>query len=163
MGGAALEPLGGAVLLSVVAGVTEEASRWLWFRWAQRRGRASRPIDGVMAGLGHGGLEALWFALPMAFLALGLATDNLIQGTVVPPAIDLLLPGLMRPVFVLGHVGFSMAVWMGARAGDRRWLWGAIGVHILADLVGFGGPLLFPEASHGISVGLLVAVFVGLA
>ena len=163
VGSAALEPLGGAVLLSVVAGVTEEVSRWLWFRRARGQGRANRPIDGVMAGLGHGGLEALWFALPMALLALGLATDNLMQGYTVPPAIELLLPGLLRPVFVLGHVGFSLAVWTGANTGDRRWLWGAIAVHIAADLVGFGGPLLLPAASHAISVGLVVAVFVGLA
>lgn len=161
VGSAALDPLGAAILLSLTAGITEELSRWFWFSRARSKRPDGRRIDGIMAGLGHGGLEALWFALPAAMIALGIATDNLIDGFEVPGTADILVPGLLRPVFVLGHVGFSLAVWTGVRLGERRWLWGAIAVHILADLVGFGGPILFPELTHGLSAALVIAVFVG--
>jgi uncharacterized membrane protein YhfC len=130
--------------LAVTAGVVEEVSRWFWFSRARSVHRPDAWIQGVMAGVGHGGLESWWFGLMGLGLALGLATDNVIKGYVLPEVTDVLLLGLARPCLVLAHVGLSVGVWRGVVLGDRRWLYGAVLVHIALDLVGFVVPTAWP-------------------
>ena len=58
-------------------------------------------------------------------------------------------------------MGFSSAVWLSVHTRDRRWLVGAIVVHILLDLVGFVLPAIWPSLGSATSVVLMIMCLVG--
>ena len=141
-----------ALVLGLSAGLSEAAARaagfWLLFRWR----KAERWPDGVMVGLGHGGIEAmviggvftaasvssLWAMRGTDLSALGLSPEQL---TAVTRQMTLFLsspwlalaPLLERSIALLLHVTASVLVWQAFRRRNPAYFALALLYHALLD------------------------------
>lgn len=111
------------LFLAVTAGLFEETARWIGYRILGKRYRGFR--DGIVFGLGHGGLEALW-----VFWMIG---KQVLAGAAVSP-LNLAVALLERLGAVSFHVGASVMVLLGVRQKKIRWLFLAVALHTLLDL-----------------------------
>lgn len=137
----------------LMAGLFEEAGRWLAFRLAARRWPAGSP-DALMYGAGHGGIEAVLLAgmamlnnivlsliINQGGLAAVVAAGSLPEAAVTAaeslagvPAGMFLWSGFERLCAVVLHIALSVLVYA-AVTQKRRGLWfAAVGLHALVDM-----------------------------
>lgn len=137
----------------LMAGLFEEAGRWLAFQLAARRWPAGGP-DALMCGAGHGGIEAVLLAgtamlnnivlsliINQGGLAAVVAAGSLPEAAVTAaeslagvPASMFLWSGFERLCAVALHISLSVLVYA-AVAQKRRGLWfAAVGLHALVDM-----------------------------
>ena len=116
-------PLLYGFLLAFTAGLFEETARWIGFRILGPNRRGFR--DGVVFGLGHGGVEAVWIFWMMAAQ---------LQAGIQATPLGLALGFAERAAAVCFHVGASVLVLYGVRKRKIRWLFLAILLHTLLDM-----------------------------
>ena len=141
----------------LMAGLFEEAGRWLAFQLAARRRQAGgldAPPDALMYGAGHGGIEAVLLAgmamlsnivlslmINQGGLAAVIAAGSLPEAAVTAaeslagvPASMFLWSGFERLCAVVLHIALSVLVYA-AVTQKRRGLWfAAVGLHALVDM-----------------------------
>lgn len=150
-----------ALALGLSAGMFEELSRYVMYRWPAKDARSWGK--GLLAGAGHGGMEAiilgalvLWGYLQlMAIRSTDLSTivpvDQLELAKVQVAAYwsaswyDSLLGAVERLFTIIFHISASILVLQVFTRGQIRWLWLAVAWHALVDAsavvaVSFIGP-----------------------
>ncbi|WP_163513654.1 YhfC family glutamic-type intramembrane protease [Fodinicola acaciae] len=149
--------LNGVVVTGLIApaiyAVCEESMRYLSFR-AGRKMRDNRTPNGaVVAGLGHGGAEALLFTLgmvasvatavlaPQMFAANGGDPNAIVHGG---PGYYLQF-ALSRVLAVIAHTGFATMIMLSYR--QVRWLPAAITAHFAVDASVFSLQGVLPASS----------------
>ena len=178
---------------ALIAGVCEEAGRWLGMRWIIKKSGAVPGSDSpaLSYGLGHGGAEA-WLVGVMVQLQWIVYAVLASHGKLDPGMTDLpdetvmqihlLLSTLSVPmalIFVLERtaalvfqIGLSVLMWRGLRAGWRGILPLAIVVHALIDvpaaLFQAGKlPLVAVDGAYALAAivvaGVLIKIFRGSA
>ena len=138
-----------AVFLGLSAGVFEEVTRYLIYRfWAKDARTWGR---GLMAGAGWGGVEAMILGVILLINAIALGAmsqglwrelipveqqsllDQQIQAMVTMPWYDGMLGSLERVFAMCLHLSLSLMVMQVFTRGKLWWLWLAIGWHALVD------------------------------
>lgn len=141
------------MLLAFSAGVFEETGRYLALRFLHKD--LLTWENGLLFGLGHGGVEAFWIAgIPYVNTIAGvLSGENTADILAAPPAY-MLLGGVERILAVAMHIGFTMLVLYAVK---RRNIWFfiiAILVHALVDaittLLAAAGVRLGPWETEGV-------------
>lgn len=126
-------PLLYSTLLGFTAGLFEEVGRWLFIGWLLKQQRGWS--DGLVFGIGHGGLEACMVGANI--LAMLVAAPNLLLSS---PPWEILLGAAERILAVALQVGLSVMVMRGL-AGNKKqplYLLLAILIHTLVDTsIGF--------------------------
>src|SRR5262249_19767214 len=132
-------------LTTLIYGVSEETMRYLSFR-AGRAMRASRTADGaLMAGVGHGGAESIFFGLstaattlvaafaPDAFRGSGVAASDILGG----PYWFFLAGGASRILAITVHLAFATLIVLAYR---RSWIYYPLAIlaHFAVDFSTFG-------------------------
>lgn len=174
--------VGWIAVAAVTAGLVEEIGRWLGYRYLFHRVRAEHNwANGVMYGLGHGGIESIVLVgglvlsnllsyvfisrLDLSQMSALLSPDQaeamlvaLEQFQTMSPWMPL-LGGLERILTLPIQVCLSLLVLQGFVRRERRWLWLAILAHtvvnFVAALVASGGNLVVAE--------LVIAMFGAVA
>jgi uncharacterized membrane protein YhfC len=148
------------VLLSFTAGLFEEFGRYVGYRWIMVKDPKTWEV-GVMYGLGHGGIESI--------VLVGLSQLTLLAVLIFSPLVAGLLPLELRGLLaqltaplvgsppwlpllaawerfwtLFFHVAMSLVVLQVFRRGRIGWLWLAIGLHTLTNVVVVGIPSLLP-------------------
>ena len=128
----------------ILAGLCEEPSRWLAFKFLHERGQ--KPNNAVALGIGHGGIESVLFVgisvlsnfVVMLLIRAGslnipqITPDMVTQYFSMPWHIP--LAGAVERVSTIAlHIGMSMMVWKSIRHSNWKWLAGAILVHAVYD------------------------------
>lgn len=140
------------LLLGLTAGVCEEVARAVGYWVLARRGQGPGLADGVMLGLGHGGIEAMVFGAVLAAASfttllalqgqdldsLNLPTtqletlrEQLTQLEVTPWVV--FLPVWERLVAIGLHVTLSVVVWLAFRRRNMAYIVLAILWHMAVD------------------------------
>lgn len=145
---AGLGLLGVTALAVVTSGIFEEGARYVALRWVVKRAR--RAADGVVFGLGHGGIEAV---LILGLGAIGgavlLATGDAVleaASAAGPDAVEALeeqiaaLEGMgalevalgvyERALAMIAHVAMTLLVLRAITERRLRWLGAAVGFHV---------------------------------
>ncbi|MFT4623914.1 MAG: hypothetical protein ACI8PZ_002570 [Myxococcota bacterium] len=124
--------IGGAVGVALAAGTFEELARAAAF-WR------TRPTDreALVHGIGHGGLEAVFYGLQAVGVALWLGPGLWM------PSLTLFALGASRVVLLGVHVGLSIRVARAIRAGSASALAAVIALHVALDLAALVAPLLW--------------------
>lgn len=156
-----------AVLLGLLAGIFEETSRYVLFRYVMKNSRTWE--DGITIGLGHGGIEAIFIGL--------MAISTLAQMTAMRGMTDLsslgipadqiaavktqltsywsqpdIMPffGFMERISAMClHIGLSVLVMYSIVSGQRKWYWFALVWHALVDALAV---YLYPKILAGSNV-----------
>jgi uncharacterized membrane protein YhfC len=135
------DPVAFVVALSLTAGITEELSRYLYYRFALRDRGDWRAM--LALGAAHGGIESLWFGLPFLFVAVALALGAPpLEGATAADQVQL---GLSRAVFVLTHMALASLVWRAVTRSRPVFLAAAIVAHVAVDLVFWGIAYVRPD------------------
>lgn len=141
-----------AVFLGLSAGVFEEGSRYLAYRfWAKDARSWSR---GMMLGAGHGGIEAILLGLILLinnFSLLMVANNATLMSTIPAgqqatimstaqqilqlPWYGVLLGAVERLFAVIAHLAMSVLVLQAFLRGSIRWLFLSIGFHGMLNAV----------------------------
>ena len=140
-----------AVVLGLTAGICEELARFIGYIILKK---ARRAEDGIMLGLGHGGIEAMilvgilsagGIAQTFALRNVDLTTLNLVQGQLLQlqkmldtfnqPAIVGLLPLAERLIAMTMHVLLSLMVLYAFQQNKRIWVLWAILYHAAVDAI----------------------------
>lgn len=143
-----------ALILGLTAGLSEELARAVGYWLLSRRGKGSRPEEGVMLGLGHGGIEAmtfgavltaatitsLWALRDVDLESLNLAVEQL---AAVRQQMELfaaspwlaLVPLLERAIALTVHVSLSLLVWAAFKRRSVVYVGLAILYHTFFDAV----------------------------
>ena len=143
-----------AVVLGLTAGLSEELARVGGYWFLFRRQQGDRWQDGVMAGLGHGGIEAMAFGAVLtaatmtslwALRGTDLTTLDLPAEQVAAVRLQLetltasswaaFLPLLERAIALTAHVTFSLLVWFAFKRNNALYVLLAIVLHALFDAV----------------------------
>lgn len=138
-----------ALLLGLSAGIFEECARYLVYRfWLSKRASWK---EGVMLGVGHGGVEAILVGLLVLLAlvqALVLDPENLpvslsgeealvvasqLETYWAMPWHEVLLAAVERLAAMSFHVGASVMVWRVFRRQNGLWLVGAVLWHTMLD------------------------------
>lgn len=162
-----------AIILGLSAGLCEEAARALGFWWLRQN---RRPEDGLMAGLGHGGIEAmffggvlmaasvttLWFYKSVGVTTLDLSATQFEVLTrqmdqIFSTPINAFLPVIERLLAMTLHVILSLLVLQSFRSGKARYALLAIAYHALLDAL-----LVLLVQRQGLSPWLIELAFVVL-
>lgn len=173
---------GWLVALALTAGLAEEIGRYIGYRWLFREEKTwSRA---VMYGLGHGGFESMVLVGGLTLLGLinllalssvDLATLPLTdeqqelarqQLAAVAAQSDWLpLAGAWERLWTLPfHVALSVIVLQVFRRGQMGWLWLAITLHTLVNLIAVGiAPALALQGTAAILIPEVVVMFAGIA
>lgn len=139
-----------ALILGLTAGLSEELARAAGYWLLARRDKGRRPEEGVMLGLGHGGIEAmtfgavltaasatsLWALRDVDLASLALPAE---QMAAVQQQMDLFTaspwfaaaPLLERAIALLVHVSLSLLVWAAFQRRNALYLALAILYHTL--------------------------------
>ena len=166
--------VGWIAVAAVTAGLVEETGRWLGYRHLFRRARAEYDWrNGVVYGLGHGGIESIVLVGGMALTSLfsyifvSRLDPSQMSALVSPEQMEAvlaaqeqfrtmspwlpLLGGLERILTLPIQVCFSLLVLQCFVRGERRWLWIAMLAHAAVDfvapLVARAGDYLIAEAA----------------
>jgi len=104
-----------SVLLALSAGVFEEGGRYLIIRKLLKR-PTLHWHEGIVFGLGHGGVEAFWLVGLgyVSLIAAALRGQNLSAILAVPPH-SFLLAGVERLLAVILHIALSLLVFYSVR------------------------------------------------
>lgn len=140
-----------AVLLGLLAGLFEETARWILFKLILKRARSWQ--EGVMVGVGHGGIEAvllgasaaLAFFTMLAYRSIDLSTVP----TIPPEQLELarqqvaaywatpawlpLIGPLERAFAICLHLALSVMVLYALAARRPAWFWLAVLWHAVVD------------------------------
>jgi uncharacterized membrane protein YhfC len=167
---------------ALTAGIFEELGRYVGYRWLMKREQKTWA-KGVMYGLGHGGIESMLLiaglvavtliqvlalartdlsTLPLTPEQRALAAQQLAAIAAQPGWAPLL--GAWERLWTLPlHVALSLIVLQVFRRGSLRWLWLAILVHALVDLVAAGiTPILQLSGMAALLVPEAIVTVVGL-
>ncbi|MCE9647313.1 MAG: YhfC family intramembrane metalloprotease [Chloroflexi bacterium] len=156
-----------AVLLGLLAGIFEETSRYVLFKYIMKNSRTWE--DGITIGLGHGGIEAIFIGL--------MAISTLAQMTAMRGMTDLsqlgipadqieavktqltsfwsqpdIMPffGFMERISAMClHIGLSVLVMYSLVSGQRKWFWFALLWHAFVDALAV---YLYPKILAGSNV-----------
>ena len=156
-----------AIALGLSAGVFEETSRYLVYRFWIRQSRSWK--DGLMFGAGHGGIEAILLGILTLFTVINIfALANQDLSTVIPegqlplaiaqieafwavPWYEVLLGAAERLIAVSFHIAASLLVLQVFRRRQLIWLFGAIGLHTLLNaLAVYGASTWGTVATEGV-------------
>ncbi len=144
------QPLVWPVALSLTAGIVEETSRFLYYRRSVTMRDPNRWREALVAGIGHGGTEAIVLGIQTLFgvIALFYMRDLLPpEMAAIDPQPDYFLIGAAsRLLIMIGHIGLTFLVW---RAVSRGEVWAyplAIVIHLAVDLIAFAQPIVLPGA-----------------
>lgn len=146
------QPVLYAVFLGLTAGLFEEGGRYLAMRLMRRhRGWG----EGVMFGIGHGGLEAIWLVGLNSLLLL------FTRGWQLPliPATQIFPGGLERLFAMLFHIGLSVMVMRSVQYRRPLWLMAAVLLHAALDT----GVVLMQQYGAGLWATEAVVAAAGLA
>ena len=140
-----------AIILGLTAGICEELARFVGYTFLKK---ARKAEEGLMLGIGHGGIEAMiiigiltagglaqLFALRgVDLLSLNLGQDQLLNiqkqlDTFNQPAIIGLLPLLERLMAMTLHVVLSMMVLYAFQQNKRIWVLWAVLYHAAVDAI----------------------------
>jgi uncharacterized membrane protein YhfC len=154
--------IGWIAISALTAGLFEEFGRYVGYRWLFK-GEEKTWAKGLMYGLGHGGIESMLLIAGLVGITLiqvlALARTDLSTLPLTPEqrtqAAQQLAAIAAQPSWVplLGawermwtiplHIALSLVVLQVFRRGSIRWLWLAILLHALVDLLGAGiAPIL---------------------
>jgi len=142
-----------ALVLGLLAGICEETARWVLFKFILKKARTWE--EGVVVGIGHGGVEALLlgFAAAVGFVQLlaframdpaaipGVQPEQLdaLRATItqywsLPPFLALL--GFVERISAIClHLSLSVIVLYALARGKPIWFWLAVLWHALVDAV----------------------------
>lgn len=187
-----LEPVWYALFLSATAGLVEESVRLLVLSWIHKRRQGAQPIptstpapdlkstpapalkssptpldhrQGIIFGLGHGGIEAMLFVGIKALVSLVL-WDQVSKTLPIETPHIILIGGIERILAVTFHVGASLTVLYGIRVGKPiLWTAIAIGAHTLLNFTATLAIQAFPDQIVIVEllVGLLAIATLGLS
>ena len=148
------------ILLAFSAGLFEEAGRYFGIRLFLKSDLLTWE-NGIVFGLGHGGIEAFWLAgIPYTSLIAETVAGKNTALLLTTPSAYFLLGGLERILAVLLHIGFSMLVFYAVKQRKTLYLLYAVAAHTLVDAAA-----VF-MAQSGLSAWVLegiLAVFAALA
>jgi uncharacterized membrane protein YhfC len=141
-----------AIVLGLLAGIFEESARYILFKWIRKSSDTWK--NGIVIGLGHGGIEAILIGLLAIFTLIQMAAMKNIpdlsamgvpaeqveavqtqinmywsQSSVVPYA------GLMERISAMSlHVGLSIFVLLSVLTNQKKWFWLALLWHAFVDV-----------------------------
>ena len=143
-------PLVWPVALSLTAGIVEETSRFLYYRRSATMRDSGRWREALVAGVGHGGVEAIVLGIQTLFgvIAFFYMRDLLPpeMAAIDPQPTYFLIGAASRLLIMVGHVGFTFLIWRAVSRGEA-WAYPlAIVIHIAVDLVAFAQPIVLPGA-----------------
>ena len=140
-----------AIVLGLTAGICEELARFVGYTILKK---ARRAEDGLMLGIGHGGIEAmilvgilsagsfaqLFFLRSVDLQTLNLAQDQLLQvqkalDAFNQPAVVGLFPLVERLIAMTLHIILSMMVLYAFQQNKRIWVLWAILYHAIVDAI----------------------------
>jgi uncharacterized membrane protein YhfC len=114
------------------AGIFEEVGRFIGIKFFLKRGLNWE--NGVVFGLGHGGIEAfLLVGLNYSKVILNVITGQAIKSIVNVPSYLFLFGGIERILAITLHIGMTMLVLYSIKYKKRRYLFYAILFHTLID------------------------------
>ncbi len=167
-----------AIFLGLSAGFFEELFRYGMFRWWLKDAHTWRK--GILAGVGHGGVEAIILgALALLTLIQLIAARNMDLSTIYSgptlqiaqnqvqtywsmPWYDSMLGALERLFTIVLQISLAVIVVQSFIRKQKRWLWLAIGYHALIDAVAvYATSKLNPYWVEGI-VGLFALISLGI-
>jgi uncharacterized membrane protein YhfC len=140
-----------AVFLGLSAGLFEELFRYGMFRWWLKDARSWRK--GVLAGVGHGGAEAVIFGgiALLALIQLTAARNMDLSSVYTGSTLELAqqqvnaywsapwyaaILGAVERLFAISiQISLAVLVVQGFIRNQKRWLWLAVGYHALVDAV----------------------------
>lgn len=142
-----------AMILGLLAGIFEETARYILFRFILKNSRSWK--EGVLVGLGHGGIEALLLGILAALAFVNMVIYRNVDLSTVPtiPAEQLELArqqvaaywsapwyltllGFVERIFAIClHVSLSLMVLYGIAYHKPLWFWLALLWHALVDAV----------------------------
>ena len=144
-----------ALALGLSAGLFEELSRYAMYRWWAKDARSWRT--GLLAGAGHGGIEAILLGILVlyAFIQI-IVLQNIGPETVLPaeqldlarqeiaqywslPWYDSLLGAVERAFTIPFHISASLLVLQAFTRRQSRWLWLAVAWHTAVDALAVYG------------------------
>jgi uncharacterized membrane protein YhfC len=173
-----------AVFGGLSAGIFEEVSRYIMYRWWAREARTWR--QGILAGVGHGGAEAVILgSLTLWTFIRIISLRGVDLSTVFPPSqVEIarqqiaqywsapwpltLLGAVERAFSIVTHICLSVIVLQVFTRKQIRWLWLAIGYHALwdASIAGIAAKLLsaYPWGAYAIEglLGLTAILSLGI-
>ncbi|WP_100404136.1 YhfC family glutamic-type intramembrane protease [Bacillus sp. FJAT-42315] len=145
----ATQPFFFALGLGFSAGIFEGIARYIAMKYFMKNHRAWD--DGIVFGIGHGGIEAVLFLGMSALTSLFSPTMWLMHGT------DYFIGGIERLFAILLHVGLSILVLKGVASGQIKYLLYAIVIHGMIDsFVGIVPLLITSSTSIIVIEGLLM-------
>ena len=140
-----------AIFLGLSAGFFEEFFRYGMFRWWLKDAHTWRK--GVLAGVGHGGVEAIilgglaLFSMIQLIAARNMDLSTIYSGTTLQiaqnqvqtywsmPWYDSMLGAVERLFTIVVQISLAVIVVQSFIRKQKRWLWLAIGYHALIDAV----------------------------
>ncbi|HMS01203.1 MAG TPA: YhfC family glutamic-type intramembrane protease [Anaerolineales bacterium] len=142
-----------AIVLGLLAGVFEETARYILFKFILKRSRSWK--EGVLVGLGHGGIEAMLIGISavatLVFMMSYRSIDLSTVPSIPPEQLDLAkqqvdafwstqpymaLLGFFERVFAMClHVSLSLIVLYGLAKKQAVWFWLALLWHTFVDAV----------------------------
>ena len=140
-----------AIFLGLSAGFFEEAFRYGMFRWWLKDAHTWRK--GILAGVGHGGVEAIilgglaLFSMIQLIAARNMDFSTVYSGEILRIATeqvsaywsatwyDSLLGAVERLLTIVVQISLAVIVVQSFIRKQKRWLWLAIGYHVLIDAV----------------------------
>lgn len=143
-----------ALFLGGTAGIAEECARWVFLKFALKRSRTMN--DGILFGLGHGGIEAILLVginQVVYLLMILFGQGELLQ----LETLHVMLAGVERLSVMAFHVGATLVVLHGiCNAKDGRYLLLAILLHTVADAALVILPAYFGIGILGVEVWCLL-------
>ena len=156
-------PLVSVVALSVAAGIFEESSRYLYYRFSRALRRPSSWNEALVAGAGHGGTESIVLGLQslMGLIVFFWYPQFLpAEMREIEPTARYFIEGaIARVMIIIIHIAFTMLVWRAVSRGRIGYLLAAIAIHIALDLILFGQPIVL-EGYDWIGWAVLIAALV---
>lgn len=142
-----------AIILGLLAGIFEETARYILFKFILKNAKSWK--EGILVGLGHGGIEAFLlgilaavsFATMVGYRSIDLSTVPSIPAEQLELARQqveaywsapwyMALMGLVERVFAISlHVSLSVMVLYAIVSGKPLWFWLALLWHALVDAV----------------------------
>lgn len=139
-----------AILLGLLAGIFEETARWILFKYILKNARTWQ--EGVVVGIGHGGVEAFLLgglALTSVLSMIAMRNADLSKLGISPDQIQLLkqqldafwsapvymaVLGFVERVFAISlHLVLSVMVLYAVAYKHPLWFWAALLWHALVD------------------------------
>jgi uncharacterized membrane protein YhfC len=167
-----------AIFLGLSAGFFEELSRYGMFRWWLKDAHTWRK--GILAGIGHGGVEAIilgglaLFSMIQLLAARTMDLSTVYSGEPLQIALeqvrtywsatwyDSMLGSVERLFTIVVQISLAVIVVQSFIRKQNRWLWLAIGYHALIDAVAvYATSKLNPYWVEGI-VGLFALISLGI-